>query len=407
MTETTGERQPAGPLAGVRALDLADVSAAYTTKLLADLGADVIRVAPERDPLAETEPRIGAAARASARYWFDNTNKRAVALDLDTARGRAAFETLIRDIDVIVETGAPGSMAARGLGYDHLAELRPELILVSVTPFGQDGPKAGYLADDLITLAAGGLLSLGGYPDTAPVAVDGMQSTYAASLAAATALLIALLERQATGRGCWIDVSAQECIAAALEDAIPELDLRGTVRRRVGDRPREAGSGVYRCADGYVSMIAGRVGTAKAWSALVQWLNDEDIPGAEELVRDEWNSFLHRQKPASIETFGAVFARFAGARTKAELYRDAQVRGIALSPVNRMDEVLVDPQLVARDFFVPLRHDELAREVVYPGAPYRFSRTPWSLRSPAPRPGQHTADVLPDAPPEPLPVRPL
>lgn len=406
MTETTGGTQRLGPLAGLRVLDLADASAAYATKLLADLGADVIRVAAEGDALARAEPRIGVAAEQSSRYWFDNTNKRAVALDLDTAGGRAAFDTLIRDIDVIVETGAPGAMAARGLGYDHLASLRPELVLVSVTPFGQDGPKAGHVADDLVTLAAGGLLSLGGYPDTPPIAVDGAQSSYAASLAAATALLIALVDREATGRGCWIDVSAQECIAAALEDAIPELDLRGTVRRRVGDRPREAGSGVYRCADGYVSMIAGRVGTAKAWSALVQWLNEEQIPGAQVLATAEWNSFQHRQRPESIEMFGAVFARFAGARMKAELYREAQARGIALSPVNRMDEVLADPQLAARDFFVTLHHDDLGRDVVYPGAPYRFSRTPWSLRSAAARPGENNDELLTCTRPAPLPMQP-
>lgn len=369
-----------GPLTGLRLIDLADERGAYATKLLADLGAEVVRVtAPDARPMSGPRVQDGADAGASLRESYLSTNKRAVRLDLTLPADRELFEQLVTTADAIVETGAPGALGRLGLGFDRLKALRPGVILVSITPFGQDGPYAGYVADDLVTLAAGGLLSLGGYPDTAPIVVDAAQSTYASSLAAATALLIALIDRDGETAARWIDVSAQECIAGALEDAIPEFDLRGTVRRRSGDGPREAGSGVFACADGYVSMIAGRVGTAEAWKALVTWLREQGVRGADALAGEAWSRFEHRQTPEAIAEFGGVFNSFAATHSKSSLYEEAQRRGIALSPVNRLDEVLLDPQLAARDFFTTLRIGD--REVVAPGAPYRFSRTPWRARS--------------------------
>ena len=383
-----------GPLTGLRLIDLADERGAYATKLLADLGAEVVRVVPaDAHPMSGPRVTDGREAGASLREWYLTTNKRVVHLDLASPVGRAHFERLVATADAIVETGAPGAMARLGLGFDRLKALRPGIVLVSITPFGQDGPYAHYVADDLVTLAAGGLLSLGGYPDTGPIAVDAAQSTYAASLAAATALLIGLIEREDRSAAHWIDVSAQECIAGALEDAIPEFDLRGTVRRRNGDGPREAGSGVFRCADGYVSMIAGRVGTAEAWKALVAWLREEAVAGADAVAGEAWSRFEHRQTPEAIATFGDVFGRFAAVRTKVALYEEAQRRGISLSPVNRLDEVLEDRQLIARDFFTTVRVG--GQEVVMPGAPYRLSRTPWRVRA-----GEALAD--PEAVPPPV-----
>jgi benzylsuccinate CoA-transferase BbsE subunit len=220
-----------------------------------------------------------------------------------------------------------------------------------VTPFGLDGPCADCVSTDLTRLAAGGLLWLGGYPDGEPVAPYGHQSSVAAGIFGAVAILFALIDREAGGTPGLIEVSAQEVLTQALETALPDFELTGTIRRRVGSEPREAGTGIYSCEDGYVSMVAGRLGTAEAWTRLREWLVEEDTPGAQELWGDGWNELGFRQQPESIARFAEIFGAFAGSRRKRELYHEAQRRSIALAPVNSPSEVLQDEQLVSRGFF--------------------------------------------------------
>ena len=209
--------------------------------------------------------------------------------------------------DVVIETFTPGTLAAWGLGYEEMKRRNPGIILVSVTPYGQNGPRAKFRATDLTLLAAGGLLSLGGYPETGPVAVPGEQGHLASAIFGAVAALTALLEREGTNHGQWVDVSGQECIAFALEDAVPEWYLNRTIRRRTGDKAREAGTGVYPCMDGHVSMVAGRLGTAKAFKTLVQWIADSGTPRGEELLEERWQDFKYRQSAEGIDRFEAIF----------------------------------------------------------------------------------------------------
>jgi len=362
------------PLDGVLVVDMAGPFGAYASRLLADLGADVTRVVPsDGDPLSAEWPVVDTpGGEQSAFEWFVNIDKDLLALDLDQEAGWAQLAALLDRADVLVESWG---MDPRAWAYQDRAELAarlPRLTIVSVTPFGIHGPRSADAGTDLIALAAGGLLALGGYKDTEPIATHG-QARLAASIFGAAAAIFGLIGREQDGRGRLLDVAAQEVVAAALEDAIPQFDLTGTVRRRAGDSPREAGTGIYRCADGYVSMVAGRLGTAKAWRSLVAWLDESGVEGAEILVEEEWNSFAHRQKPESVKTFIEVFERFTGRYTKAELYEAAQARDIALAPVNEIPEVLADPQLAARDFFVPLDVSDLGRPVLVPGRPYRLT----------------------------------
>jgi benzylsuccinate CoA-transferase BbsE subunit len=380
-------------LAGVRVLDLADNAVAYASRLLADLGAEVIRIEPPPGNAIEDE-----AARCANAFW--NANKKAITLDLKCADGRRLFGDLVAKSDVVIETFAPGTLSAWGIGYDTMKDRNPGIILVSVTPYGQTGPCAKFRATDLTLLAAGGLLSLGGYPEIGPVAVAGEQGYLAAAIFGAVAALKALLEREGNhghaNHGQWLDVSGQECIAFALEDAIPEWYLSGSIRRRTGDQAREAGTGVYPCRDGYVSMVAGRLGTAKAFKTLVQWIAQSGTPGGDALLDERWHDFKFRQSPEGIAGFAEVFGAFCATRSKQELYREGQARQIAIAPVNSVADIVDDQQLRANGFFRSLHDDALDRDVTVPGPPYRLARTPATLRSATPASGRHNRAVYVD-----------
>jgi crotonobetainyl-CoA:carnitine CoA-transferase CaiB-like acyl-CoA transferase len=377
-------------LGGIRVLDLADNAVAYGSRLLADLGAEVIRIEP---PAAA---RAGIADRDASNQAFWNINKKAITLDLGRPDGRRLFGDLAAKSDVIIETFGPGTLATWGIGYETLRERNPGIIMVSVTPYGQTGPCAKFRATDLTLLAAGGLLSLGGYPETGPVAVAGEQGYLAAAIFGAIAALKALLEREGTNQGQWLDVSGQECIAFALEDAIPEWYLSGNIRRRTGDQAREAGTGVYPCRDGYISMVAGRLGTAKAFKTLVGWIAESGARGGDELLDARWQDFTFRQSPQGIARFAEIFADFCASRSKQELYREGQARQIAIAPVNTMADIVDDPQLRANGYFGSLHDGALDRDLTVPGPPYRLARTPATLRSAAPASGAHNRAVYVD-----------
>lgn len=391
------DRQPPrGALTGFVVLDLADELGAYASRLLGDLGADVIRIEP---PGGSRTRRTGPfvpgpdGQPASAFERFVNAGKRSIVLDLETAAGRSVLERLVPTADVVFETFRPAMANRYGITPEVLLALNPRLVHVSITPFGRDRTSDAVDDDDLTIMAAGGLLALGGYRDTEPIVAAGGQSRNAASIFAAVASLVALLDRERTGIGRWIDVSAQECVAQGVEDSVAAYEMTGRIRRRHGLEAAEAGSGVYPCADGLVAMVAGRVGTAKAWRALVAWLVEVGAEGATELQEPAWSELPYRQTKDAIRRFSEIFEDFACQRTRLELYREAQSRGIALSPVNDMTSLLRDPQLGARGFWVGVPDRELGTEATFPGPPYRLSETPALAARPAPA---LNADLAPD-----------
>jgi benzylsuccinate CoA-transferase BbsE subunit len=375
----------------VRVLDLATNAVAYASRLLADLGAEVIRVEPPGgSALRSTAPqRMVNGNVASCAHAFWNANKKSVTLDFEQAEGRKLFGDLIAKSDIVIETFAPGTLATWGLGYDEMKRRNPGIILISVTPYGQSGPRAKFRATDLTLLAAGGLLSLGGYPETGPVAVPGEQGYLASAIFGAVAALKALLEREGTNHGQWIDVSGQECIAFALEDAVPEWYLNRTVRKRTGDKAREAGTGVYPCMDGYVSMVAGRLGTAKAFKTLCRWVAESGTPRGNELLEERWQDFKYRQSKEGIDRFETIFATFCATRSKQELYREGQARQIAIAPVNSVADVVENEQLCANGYFRSVDDPDLRALVTFPGPPYRLANTPAGVRTPAAIVGEH------------------
>ena len=387
----------AAALAGIRVLDLTTNYAAYAGRLLADLGADVVRVEPPAgSPVRNLAPyqRGPAGECASFAHAFLDAGKRSVTLDLEDPAGREQFARLAAASDAVIETPPSSALADQPVDFDLLRRRNPALVVVSISPFGRAGPHAGYRATDLTLLAAGGLLSLGGYADSEPLAIQGEQAMLASGIFGAVAVLAALYERMQSGKGRWIDLSGQECVAFALEDAVAEWSINARVRRRHGDGAREAGTGVYPCQDGYVSMVAGRLGTAKAFVALTEWIASSDAPGGAALREPQWQDFEFRQSPEGVARFADIFGAFCRTRGKEELYREGQARQIAIAPVNTVADVVQDVQLAANGYFQPQFDRALGKDVIFAGPPYRLSRTPARRRGAAPRLGEHNRELL-------------
>jgi crotonobetainyl-CoA:carnitine CoA-transferase CaiB-like acyl-CoA transferase len=380
----------------VRIVDLTDEMGAYATKLLADLGADVIRLEPPEGSLIRDLPPFlvdDEGRRHSMFSWWMDTSKRSVAARIETPEGRRLLEDLVGAADAVVISGSPATLDARGLSFDRLAALNGRVVVTTVTPFGLTGELADYAADDLVLLAMGGLMYLAGYPAAPPTAVYGYQAYIAGSLFAAVGTLIALFAAAETGEGQLVDISIQDAVAHALENASQVYDLTGAVRERVGADQREAGYGLYPCRDGLVFLAIGLVGGQldKAWDSMADWL--EGHPGADIFREPHWRDGRYRATDAAKREFYGVFASFAVARSKHELYVQGQAHGLSICPVCTPQDLVSDEQLLARDFFVRVDHPELGASFLYPGAPYRLQRTPWQIIRRAPLVGEHTDEI--------------
>ena len=384
-------------LDGLRVLDLSGAMGNYCGKLFADMGADVILVEPPGGTELRSEPPFidgVAGTERSLSFLYQNTSKRGIGLDLDTPSGGRILRDLAATADVLIETAPPGRMAARGLGYDDLARRRPELVYVSITPFGQTGPYADLAATDLIGLAMGGLLHMGGYRGLAPTQAHGDQAYKCAAMYGAVAAMLAVTEAELGGGGQHVDVAMQECVTLALENAAQTFDLEGTVRQRPLAEQRFAGYGLFPCSDGYIYLGSRGIGNSPAWSRSLAWFRDEGMEGVDRLFGPEWSDLDYLKGEEAREVFGEIFMRWSRRHAKAWLYAEGQKRLIPLAPVSTPADLLANPQLRARGHFVPFLHPLVRRAAEMPGAPYVLSATPWAIRRPAPTLGEHTAEVL-------------
>ncbi|MGH3660597.1 MAG: CaiB/BaiF CoA transferase family protein [Micromonosporaceae bacterium] len=391
--------EPPQALDGLRVLDLSGHMGNYCGKLFAELGADVILVEPPHGSPLRREPPFADDVEGPERslpFLYNNTSKRSVCLDLEQASDRETLRRLAGVAGLIIETDKPGAMAARGLGYQELSAHNPGLVMTSITPFGQTGPYAHYQASDLVCLALGGLLSLGGYADGPPVQAAQQQAYAAGNLYGAVASMLALTSADATGQGQHVDVSVQECVVMAMENAAQFQDLEGRTRRRTGGQQMRAGSGVFSCADGHVYMLAGGIGGNRFWANLVKWLTSEGVAQADRLRGPVWADRGYLESEPAHQLFAEIFLPFSAGQSKADLYRDAQRWRVPLCPVNSPGDILQHRQLRDRGYFVETAGlpGTPGDAVLMPGAPYRLSETPWRLRSRAPRLGEHTDEVL-------------
>jgi len=398
-TNALGHEAPpaAGALAGVRVVEVAGDFTPYCGKLFSDLGAEVILVEPPRGsrqrgeaPFLDGTPGI----EASLAFAYHNSGKKSVTLDLATGEGRRWLRALAARSDILVESERPGTLAALGLGYATLAEANRKLVVTSVTAFGQEGPYARFAYSDLTLLALGGLLYLGGYPDSAPIRVYGNQAVNAASQFAAVASIAAYYAALCGGDGQHVDVSAQQCVVLALESSVQLLELEGSVRKRFAGEQRQAGTGVFPTADGYIYLMAAGIASNRFWNNTVNWLLEEKVAGAEALKAPEWAAQDYLASAEAKKRFAAIFNPFALAHNSEYLYQAGQRHRMPICPVCTPSQVLGNRQLLARGYFADVPHEASGRTLTMPGAPYRLTRSPWRLRAGPPRLGQHNAEVL-------------
>ena len=399
----------------IRILDLTSEIGVYATKLLADLGADVIRIEPpDGDPMRNLPPfwHDDTAADRSLTYFNLNTNKRSVALDIESPAGRAAFEKLVATADVVVESFQPGYLDALGLGYDDLTKLRPDIILTSITGFGQDGPHAKYAWCDIVGVAMSGMMTLAGDKEDPPNRPYGNQGYICAGIDGAAGTMMALVHRDNTGDGQHVDVSMQEALSINQETAMMTYDMTGRVATRTGARgaiPIEIpGMGIFDAQDGQIYAYLGTPGGA-SWKVMLEWMNRE---GKAEDLNDEpnisvvnainlaWLTNLVREpeklgeRIAILKHMYGVFSRFIGSFPKWYIYQEAQKQRLMIGIVSTPEDLAKNPQLEHRKWFQDVEHDHLGASVRYAGPPYRLSATPWSLRRRPPLPGEHTTEVL-------------
>lgn len=368
-------------------------SGPYCGKLLADLGADVIKV--ERPGCGDRARSYGPFPgdiphpEKSGLFLYLNTNKRGVTLDVANAAGADIFKELVKRADLVVENHSPQEVRQAGLTYDNLREINPRLVMTSITPYGQTGPYRDYKACDMNVFHASGMGFINpsdGVDDAqakAPLKGPEHQADLAAGLSAAVATMSAVLAARATGASHHVDVSQQEALASIMrrEYAVSVMEGINWIRPRDG-RTGMTVSDIYQCIDGCVYLICFQ---DRMWEG---WLDAMGYP--------EWAlSDLFADRITRRENWDAakvMIEEWTMGKTVKEVVDLADARRVPCKAVNAVNEVVSSELLASRGFFEEVEHKEAGR-VTYPGAPYKLSGTPWTVERPAPLLGEHNEEV--------------
>ena len=386
------------PLTGLKVIELADDPAGeYVGRLLAEMGAQVVKIEP---PQGAASRAIGPFAKGkvgpdtSLNFWFYNSNKASVTLDLGAPGGLALLTGLVGRADIFICTLQPKALKAVGLDLDSLTEAFPRLIVLSVTAFGLTGPWADYKSSDLVALAAGGPLNSCGYDDHSipPIRPGGNQGYHTAASFAHIGVMLALLERQNTGLGQLLDVSMHEACAVNVELAnpywfYPRVQVKRQTCRHAQPSPTQPA--LFRCADDRFVYFVLIVAEPKAWQALVQWMDGKGM--AAQLAAPEFSDTAYRQ--ANFDQIQELVECFFLVHGSDEMYKEGQAAGLPIGVLNAPEDLFGDEHLVARGFFVDVEHEGVGT-VPYPGAAYRFTSFGEVARTPAPKLGADTKAVL-------------
>ena len=390
MTQKTSHVDSAA-LGRLRVLEVVDEVGELCGKMMADMGADVIRIEPPEGvptrrigPFLEDHPH----PERSLHFWQYNMNKRSVTMNLDKLDGQAMFRRLVAGADIVIESMAPGYMDDRGLSYQRLRSANADLICVSISAFGRGGHRGDLRGGDLVGWAASGYMYTTGWTWQQPTRPWGRQASHAACLHALGASMAALFCRRRTGVGQHIDISMQEAVASMTEQNVPFYVGDNVISgRRANDHVNYWGSyKVIPCADGWVHL---NIGWQEGRNPIVEWMAKDGMAG--DLVDEKWLDRRHLR--SNIDHVVELISAWARTKTKTEFFHEGQDRRMECGPVNSIPEVFDDLQLRHRGYWVDVVHPELGRTFTYPGAPYHFTETPWSTRRRAPLIGEDNAAI--------------
>ncbi|MCX7231134.1 MAG: CoA transferase [Burkholderiales bacterium] len=373
-------------LHGLKVLELGQLIAGpFAGKTLADFGADVVKIEPLEggDPL-----RTWRLLRDGTSVWWEvqSRNKRSVALDLRTPQGQEVVRALAAEADVLIENFKPGTLEGWGLGWEALHALNPKLIMLRISGFGQTGPYAGKPGFGVLGEAMGGLRHLTAEPGRVPVRVGVSIGDTLAALHGVIGVLTALRHREVNGGvGQVIDVALYESVFNVMESLLPEYDAFGVVRGAAGSAlPGIAPSNAYPCADGAYVLVAGNGDSI--FRRLMQAIGRADLAADPGLARNDG-------RVPRVEEIDAAIRGWTSARPIGEAIATLEAAGVPVGRIYSVADIAADPQYLARDMIVQT-HDVEGRPLKVPGIVPKLADTPGRMRTPAPRLGQHTDEVL-------------
>ena len=374
----------AGPLDGIKVLDLTRVLAGpYTTMILSDLGADVIKI--EQPEVGDEARKFGPFKNGFSLYFMSvNRGKRSVTLNLKSDRGRAILRELLQQSDFLVENFRPGTMKKLGLDYDTLATDYPKLIYASCSGFGQTGPYAEKGAYDMIIQGIGGIISITGEPDRPSVRVGTSISDITAALFTTIGILSALHHRNLTGKGQMVDVAMLDSLVAVLENAIVRFCATDEIPQPLGSRhPAITPFESFESSDGQI-IIA--IGNDAMWSKFCEYVDQKHLISDPRFCtnadRTDNHSHLH-----------PILSDIIQQRTTDEWIAALEAIGVPCGPINTIDKVVNHPQVQARQMIETVLH-QITGTVEVPGVPIKLSDTQGKVNAPAPSLGEHTDEVL-------------
>jgi crotonobetainyl-CoA:carnitine CoA-transferase CaiB-like acyl-CoA transferase len=383
-------------LSDVKVLDLTHcIAGPYCTKLLADYGADVIKIEKpgEGDPARKMGPFLGDDPHPdkSGLFLHLNTSKRGITLNLKSETGKEIFREMVKGVDILVENFSPRVMPNLGLEYEKLEGINPKLVMTSISNFGQSGPYRDFKASELILYGMGGAMNSTGVADRYPLKMAGTVVQYQAGTIATVATMLALFASQAQGAGQHVDVSIFQTQMGNIDRRMGQLLTyqynQETSYRVDPEQERPAFPyGIYPCKDGFFQLAGGFF----FWPRICQMIDRPDLVDDPGFCTPEG-----QREPENLERFSVTWYPWIVERTKKEIIEVGQAAGVLCGPINTTGDLVNDPHWQARGFWEEIDHP-VTGKLTYPGAPFKMAESPRRVSRPAPLLGQHNEEVYSD-----------